>query len=141
MLSCVTVRSSSASYSGPALDRAAPAGGQLGVWCPALDLLSHFQRHLAPEGDDWGRIVDSAIATALRLRNFYETALQYIGKAMTKKPADARKKQSTSRREVLGLDDFTEADLALIMASHAPEWTKAFDHEMDDDITKIETKS
>jgi PHD/YefM family antitoxin component YafN of YafNO toxin-antitoxin module len=33
-------------------------------------------------------------------------------------------------REVLGLDDFTEADIAALEASHPPEDTKAFDHEL-----------
>ena len=35
-------------------------------------------------------------------------------------------------REVLGLDDFTEEDLALLATMHAPEEAKAFDHEMDE---------
>jgi prevent-host-death family protein len=34
-------------------------------------------------------------------------------------------------REVLGLDDFTEEDLAAIAASEPPESAKAFDHEFD----------
>jgi len=34
-------------------------------------------------------------------------------------------------REVLGLEDFTEADLAAIEASEASESSKAFDHELD----------
>jgi prevent-host-death family protein len=32
-------------------------------------------------------------------------------------------------REVLGLDDFTEEDIAAIAASEPPESAKAFDHE------------
>jgi prevent-host-death family protein len=34
-------------------------------------------------------------------------------------------------REVLGLDDFTDEDIAAIEASRPPEETKAFDHELD----------
>jgi PHD/YefM family antitoxin component YafN of YafNO toxin-antitoxin module len=32
-------------------------------------------------------------------------------------------------REVLGLDDFTEADIAALEASRPPDEAKAFDHE------------
>ena len=35
-------------------------------------------------------------------------------------------------REVLGLEDFTEEDILAIEASRAPEWTKEFDHELDE---------
>jgi hypothetical protein len=34
-------------------------------------------------------------------------------------------------REVLGLDDFTDEDIAVLEATHAPESSKAFDHEVD----------
>jgi prevent-host-death family protein len=34
-------------------------------------------------------------------------------------------------REVLGLEDFTEEDIAAIEASEPPESAKAFDHEFD----------
>jgi prevent-host-death family protein len=34
-------------------------------------------------------------------------------------------------REVLGLEDFTEEDIAAIEASEPPESAKAFDHELD----------
>jgi PHD/YefM family antitoxin component YafN of YafNO toxin-antitoxin module len=34
-------------------------------------------------------------------------------------------------REVLGLDDFTEADIAALEAARAPESSKAFDHELE----------
>lgn len=34
-------------------------------------------------------------------------------------------------REVLGLGDFTEEDIAAIAASEPPESSKAFDHELD----------
>ena len=33
-------------------------------------------------------------------------------------------------RQVLGLDDFTDADLAALEAARAPEAAKAFDHEL-----------
>lgn len=59
---------------------------------------------------------------------------------MDKKSSAAHKEQTPGRREVLGLDDFTEADLAALKASRAPEWTKAFDHEMDDDTTPTEAR-
>jgi hypothetical protein len=59
---------------------------------------------------------------------------------MIRKPAGTRKRQDPSRREVLGLDDFNEADLALIAASHAPDWTKIFDYEMDEDVAEVESK-
>jgi prevent-host-death family protein len=35
-------------------------------------------------------------------------------------------------RQVLTLDDFTEADLAALEATRAPESSKAFDHELDE---------
>jgi PHD/YefM family antitoxin component YafN of YafNO toxin-antitoxin module len=35
-------------------------------------------------------------------------------------------------REVLRLDDFTEADIAALEATRAPESSKAFDNELDD---------
>ena len=35
-------------------------------------------------------------------------------------------------REVLGLEDFTAEDLALLATMHAPEEAKAFYHEMDE---------
>jgi hypothetical protein len=33
-------------------------------------------------------------------------------------------------RQVLGLDDFTDADIATLEATRAPESSKAFDHEL-----------
>lgn len=33
-------------------------------------------------------------------------------------------------RQVLGLDDFTEADVAALEAAHAPDAAKDFDHEL-----------
>ena len=33
-------------------------------------------------------------------------------------------------RQVLGLDDFTEADVAALEATHAPDAAKDFDHEL-----------
>jgi prevent-host-death family protein len=33
-------------------------------------------------------------------------------------------------REVLALDDFTDADIAALESAHAPESAKAFDHEL-----------
>ncbi|RWK54508.1 type II toxin-antitoxin system Phd/YefM family antitoxin [Mesorhizobium sp.] len=34
-------------------------------------------------------------------------------------------------RQVLGLDDFDDADIAALEATSAPESSKAFDHELD----------
>jgi prevent-host-death family protein len=34
-------------------------------------------------------------------------------------------------RQVMGLDDFTDADIAALEATRAPESSKAFDHELD----------
>jgi len=34
-------------------------------------------------------------------------------------------------RQVLGLGDFTDADIAALEATRAPESSKAFDHELD----------
>lgn len=36
----------------------------------------------------------------------------------------------TRNRQVLTLDDFTDADIAALEATRAPESTKAFDHEL-----------
>jgi hypothetical protein len=33
-------------------------------------------------------------------------------------------------REVLRLEDFTDADIAALEQSQAPDWSKAFDHEL-----------
>jgi prevent-host-death family protein len=33
-------------------------------------------------------------------------------------------------RQVLSLDDFTDADIAAVEATRAPEFSKAFDHEL-----------
>jgi PHD/YefM family antitoxin component YafN of YafNO toxin-antitoxin module len=35
-------------------------------------------------------------------------------------------------REVLGLEDFTDEDIAALERARAPEHTKAFDHEVED---------
>ena len=35
-------------------------------------------------------------------------------------------------REVLSLEDFTEEDIQAIETARAPEWTKEFDHELDE---------
>ncbi len=35
-------------------------------------------------------------------------------------------------REVLGLEDFTDEDIAALEQARAPEHTKAFDHEVED---------
>jgi hypothetical protein len=40
------------------------------------------------------------------------------------------KDQNRRERKVLGLDDFTEGDIAALEQSRAPESSKAFDHEL-----------
>ena len=44
--------------------------------------------------------------------------------------ADEHRRPARRDREVLGLEDFTDDDLAALEAARAPKAAKAFDHEL-----------
>jgi prevent-host-death family protein len=75
-----------------------------------------FQRH-------FGRYQDIALTQAVSVtRNGRErTVLISVDEYQRLKRRD---------REVLGLEDFTDADIAALEAAHAPDFTKSFDDEL-----------
>jgi PHD/YefM family antitoxin component YafN of YafNO toxin-antitoxin module len=79
---------------------------------------AEFQRNI-------GRYQDMALSQPV--------AVTRNGRERTVMISTAEYQRLKSRdREVLSLDDFSEADIAALEATRAPESSKAFDHEFDE---------
>ena len=78
---------------------------------------AEFQRNI-------GRYQDLALTQAIAVtRNGRERTVMIS--------TDEYNRLKRRDRQVLTANDYTDEDIARIEASHAPEFTKAFDHELD----------
>ena len=74
----------------------------------------------------FGRYREAALKEPLIITNHGRESLVLLS-------ADEYRRLKRRDRRVMGLDDFTEADLALIAAAEAPPVATAFDHELEDE--------
>jgi prevent-host-death family protein len=73
----------------------------------------------------FGRYREKALREPVTITNHGRESLVLIS-------ADEYRRLRRRQRRVMGLDDFTDADLAAIAASEAPQEAASFDDERDD---------
>ena len=86
--------------------------------------MAHLSVTSAEFQKGFGRFREAALKEPVTITNHGRDSLVLMA-------ADEYKRLKRRERRVMGLDDFSDEDLAAIEASRAPAEASAFDHELD----------